>query len=365
MTVVTGQTIRSGIIGAGFIGGVHAYAVRAAGGRLTRVADHSPDVSVTSARRLGAEQASPTPQELIADPDVDVVHICTPNATHASLARLALEQGKAVICEKPLATSVSDAQQLADLARATGIVNAVPFVYRFHPLVREARARVTRGDAGRVWLIHGSYLQDWLSRPADTNWRTDPRLGGASRAFGDVGVHWCDLVEYVTGQRIIALSARTANAFEDRAGTEDGAVVLFETDAGASGSVVVSQVTPGRKNRLWLSIDGTDASFSFDQEQPETLWVGGRDENRLVLRDPSQLGAEAGRLARLPGGHPQGYQDAFSAFVADVYASVLGAQAEGVPTFEDGLRAALLTEAVLTSARTSTWVGVPQHSPVS
>jgi predicted dehydrogenase len=224
---------------------------------------------------------------------------------------------------------------------------------------------VTRGDAGRVWLIHGSYLQDWLSRPADTNWRTDPRLGGASRAFGDVGVHWCDLVEYVTGQRIIALSARTANAFEDRAGTEDGAVVLFETDAGASGSVVVSQVTPGRKNRLWLSIDGTDASFSFDQEQPETLWVGGRDENRLVLRDPSQLGAEAGRLARLPGGHPQGYQDAFSAFVADVYASVLGAQAEGVPTFEDGLRAALLTEAVLTSARTSTWVGVPQHSPVS
>jgi predicted dehydrogenase len=361
VTVVAGHIIRSGIIGAGFIGGVHAHAVRAAGGRLTRVASHSPDAAVSSALRLGADQASATPQELIADPSVDVVHICTPNATHAPLARLALEQGKAVICEKPLATSVSDAEQLADLARAAGVVNAVPFVYRFHPLVREVRTRVMRGDAGRVWLIHGSYLQDWLSRRTDANWRTDPRLGGASRAFGDVGVHWCDLVEYVTGQRIVRLCAATANAFPDRVGTEDGAVMLFRTDAGASGSVVVSQVSPGRKNRLWFSVDGTDASFSFDQEQPETLWVGGRDENRLVLRDPSQLAAEAGRLARLPGGH----QDAFSAFVADVYASVRGAQPEGVPTFEDGLRAALVTEAVLTSARTSAWVDVPRHHPVS
>ena len=149
--------------------------------------------------------------DLIAAADVDVVHICTPNATHAPLARQALEQGKAVVCEKPLATSVEDARALVDAARAAQTVTAVPFVYRFHPLVREVRARIAAGEAGRVWLVHGSYLQDWLSRGADTNWRMDPKLGGASRAFGDVGVHWCDLMEFATGQRIVRLCARSGS----------------------------------------------------------------------------------------------------------------------------------------------------------
>jgi predicted dehydrogenase len=350
--------LRSGIVGGGFIGGVHAYAVRAAGGRLTKVADHSPQAA-RAAERLGADTAAESAAELIAAADVDVVHICTPNATHAPLARLALEHGKAVVCEKPLATSVQDARALVDAARAAQTVTAVPFVYRFHPLVREVRARIATGEAGRVWLVHGSYLQDWLSRSADTNWRMDPKLGGVSRAFGDVGVHWCDLMEFATGQRIVRLCARSGSAFADRSGTEDGAVVLFETDAGATGSVVVSQVSPGRKNRLWFSFDGTDASYAFDQEEPDQMWVGRRDENRIVLRDPNNLGAAASRLARLPAGHAQGYQDAFSAFVADVYAAVRGQKPDGLPTFEDGLRAANITEAVVTSSANSTWTEVP------
>jgi predicted dehydrogenase len=351
--------LRSGIVGGGFIGGVHAYAVRAAGGRLTKVADHSPQAAREAAERLGADTAAESAAELIAADDVDVVHICTPNATHAPLARLALEHGKAVVCEKPLATSVQDARALVDAARAAQTVTAVPFVYRFHPLVREVRARIATGEAGRVWLVHGSYLQDWLSRSADTNWRMDPKLGGVSRAFGDVGVHWCDLMEFATGQRIVRLCARSGSAFADRSGTEDGAVVLFETDAGATGSVVVSQVSPGRKNRLWFSFDGTDASYAFDQEEPDQMWVGRRDENRIVLRDPNNLGAAASRLARLPAGHAQGYQDAFSAFVADVYAAVRGQKPDGLPTFEDGLRAANITEAVVTSSANSTWTEVP------
>jgi predicted dehydrogenase len=346
-------------VGSGFIGGVHAYAVRAAGGRLTRVADQTPKSAAEAAERLGAEASADSAADLIASDDVDVVHICTPNATHAPLARLALEHRKAVVCEKPLATSVQDARLLVDATRASQAVTAVPFIYRFHPTVREVRARISAGEAGRVWLVHGSYLQDWLSRSTDTNWRLDPKLGGASRAFGDVGVHWCDLMEFATGQRIVRLCARAGSAFAERSGTEDGAVVVFETDGGATGSVVVSQVSPGRKNRLWFSFDGTKASYSFDQEQPDQLWVGGLDENRIVLRDPATLSAAARRLARLPAGHPQGYQDAFSAFVADVYAAVRGQKPDGLPTFDDGLRAAAITEAVVTSSTNSTWTEVP------
>ncbi|MDO5066914.1 MAG: Gfo/Idh/MocA family oxidoreductase [Propionibacteriaceae bacterium] len=352
---MTREKIRSGIIGAGFIGGVHAYAVRAAGGRLTRIADTTLESSQQAAERLGVEEAAASPEELIASDDVDIVHICTPNFTHATLAQQAIAHGKAVICEKPLATTVPDAERVTELAREAGVLTAVPFVYRFHPHVRETRARIAAGDAGRLWMLHGSYLQDWLSRSEDTNWRVDPAVGGVSRAFGDIGVHWCDLMEFVTGQRIVRLSARTAQAFDNRSGTEDGAVVMFETDGGASGSLVVSQVSPGRKNRLWFSFDGTDASFSFDQESPEWLWVGRREENHILPRNPLIEHPGAKRLSRLPAGHPQGYQDAFSAFVADVHEACRGGSPDGLPTFDDGLRAARITEAVMASSAESTW----------
>jgi predicted dehydrogenase len=350
--------LRSGIIGAGFIGGVHSYAVRAAGGRLTRISDVTPEAARMAASRLGAEAAANSAEELIASDDVDVVHICTPNSTHAELALLAIQHGKAVICEKPLATNAADAEMVAAAGRAAGSVTAVPFVYRFHPNVRETRARIAAGEAGRMWLLHGSYLQDWLSRSADTNWRVDPKVGGISRAFGDVGVHWCDLMEFATGQRIVRLVARTAQAFDNRSGTEDGAVIVFETDKGASGSLVVSQVSPGRKNRLWYSFDGTEASYSFDQESPELLWVGSRDENRLLVRNPVTEHSEAGRLSRLPAGHPQGYQDAFTSLISDVYAAVRGDRPDGLPSFDDGLRAARITEAVVASSAQSAWVEV-------
>lgn len=358
MTENNAGRLRSGVIGTGFIGGVHAYGIRAAGGRLTRVADVTPEAAGRAATLLGAEAAAASAEELIASPEVDVVHICTPNATHAALARLAIDHGKAVVCEKPLAINVGDAEALTEAAAAAGVVAAVPFIYRFHPNVRDVRQRISAGQAGSIWLLHGSYLQDWLSRSADTNWRVDPKVGGVSRAFGDIGVHWCDLMEFATGQRIVRLAARTGNAFASRTGTEDGAVVIFETDEGATGSLVVSQVSPGRKNRLWFSFDGTDASYSFDQETPDLLWIGGRDESRLLLRDPAQEYPDARRLSRLPAGHPQGYQDAFSSFIGDVYAAVRGEAVDGLPTFSDGLRAARITAAVVASAADSSWTEV-------
>jgi predicted dehydrogenase len=373
------RPLRSGIIGTGFMGSVHAAAVRAAGGTVTRVAGRSKAGAASALARLGGVAAAESPQALIESDDVDVVHICTPNATHAELASLAIAAGKAVICEKPLATTSLDAAILQAEAGRAGVVNAVPFVYRFYPAVREARARLAAGEAGPLWLLHGSYLQDWLADAGSSNWRVDPAQGGGSRAFGDIGVHWCDLMEFVTGHRIERLVAQTARAFPERppagpdsagmtapVGTEDGATVSFETDRGAIGSLIVSQVSPGRKNRLWFSFEGPDASFSFNQEKPDSLWIGGSTSSRTISSGSDSLATEQGaRYAFLPAGHPQGYQDSFTAFVADVYAAVRGDAPDGLPDFGDGLRAARITEAVLESAATGRSVDVPSgdHTP--
>jgi predicted dehydrogenase len=373
------MSLQAGIAGTGFIGKVHARSVRLAGGRLAGVAASSPERSAAAAKELGAEQAFDSAEELVSDPDLDVVHICTPNHLHLPLAEAALAAGKHVVCEKPLALDAAGAERLVDVAADSGLHAAVPFVYRYYPTVREARERVRSGQTGPIRLLHGTYLQDWLLRPDDANWRVDEQLGGASRTFADIGSHWCDLAEFVSGHRIARLSARLLTAVPERAGeagrhaftsggrgselrpvtTEDAAVVQFETDAGAIGSVVVSQISAGRKNRLWIELDGAEESVAFDQEHPEELWCGRREAVTIGLRDPETLSPAAARFAFLPGGHPQGYADCFDAFVADFYGGVRSSSAvEGMPTFTDGLRAALVTEAVLTSAREDRWVEV-------
>ena len=247
------------------------------------------------------------------------------------------------------------------LVRDAGVVGTVPFVYRFHPMVREARARLADGTSGDVRLLHGSYLQDWLVGADDDNWRVSASAGGASRAFADIGVHWCDLVEFVTGHRITRLTARTVVAVPERSGrrvtTEDAVVMLLETDRGATGNLTVSQVSPGRKNRLWFSVDASRESLSFDQENPETLWVEDASPSSSSSAGAAPT-ASAARYVSLPPGHPQGYQDSFDAFVLDTYAAVRGTPPDGLPTFADGLRAARITEAVLRSAATDSWVDV-------
>ncbi|HEU4658108.1 MAG TPA: Gfo/Idh/MocA family oxidoreductase [Capillimicrobium sp.] len=379
------RALRIGIAGAGFIGAVHARAARLAGARLAGVSASSAERADRAAAALGAERAFARSEQLVTDPDIDVVHVCTPNHLHLPLAEAALAAGKHVVCEKPLATDADGAAGLVAAAQAAGRVAAVPFVYRYYPTVREARERVRDGRTGPVRLLHGTYLQDWLLRAEDDNWRVDATLGGASRAFADIGSHWCDLAEFTTGHRIARLSARLLTAFPERADTahrhafaagadpdgagttatrpvdtEDAALVQFETDRGALGSVVISQISPGRKNRLWLEIDGADEALAFDQEQPESLWAGRREVTTIVGRDPQHLSPAAARLAVMPAGHPQGYADCFDAFVADVYAAIRdGSVPDGMPRFEDGLRAATITDAVLASAREQRWVSVP------
>ncbi|MFC5219014.1 Gfo/Idh/MocA family protein [Streptomyces coerulescens] len=351
--------VKAGIIGTGFIARIHARATRHAGARLIAVADVNEEAAFEAGRRFGAELAFGSADELIESGLVDVVHICTPNHLHAPLALKAMEAGLAVICEKPLATDAPTAVLMAERAREAGLVAAVPFAYRFHAMVREARARLA--DLGRVSLIQGSYLQDWLLKATDDNWRVDPNKGGPGRTIGDIGSHWFDLVEFVTGDRITKLCAQTSVVVTDRVQsghvlTEDLATVQFATAAGALGSVSVSQVAPGRKNRLFVEISAATGSLAFDQENPERLWLGGREGSQLLVRDPIALAEAAAPYSPLPAGHPQGFHDCFDAFVADAYATIRGEHREGLPTFDDGARAARLTDAALQSVREGGWV---------
>lgn len=369
-TTTAPSRIRAGFVGAGFMADVHSRAARAAGADLAGIASSSHASAARARDRLGVAEAYASVQELVEDDAIDVIHVCTPNITHFALAEAALKAGKHVVCEKPLATNVKDAAALTELADSLGCTAAVPFIYRFHPMVREARARVRLGHVGRVLTVQGSFLQDWLLSSDDDDWRVDESLGGPSRAFADIGSHLCDVVEFILDDRISSLAALNRTAFSQRAGrdvrTEDIVSVAFETCGGAVGTLLISQVAPGRKNRLALEISGTTETLAFDQEQPETLWVGRRSGSQLLVRDPAALDPSAARYCSLPPGHPQGYQDAFNAFVSDVYLAVrTGTVPDGLPLFEDGLRAARLTAAVQRSALEGGWQEVPPNDPES
>lgn len=356
-----------GIIGGGFMATAHSRAARAAGASLRGIVASSPASADRAARDLGVENAYPDIDALLADPSIDVVHVCTPNTLHAAQAAAVIASGRHVVCEKPLATTAADAARLADAADAAGVVAAVPFVYRFHPMAREARARIAAGELGGLLTVRGRYLQDWMLGAGDDNWRVDRAVGGPSRAFADIGSHLVDLVEFLTGDRVARLAA-TAGSFFNRpvpVSTEDAVGVVVETTAGALGTLLVSQVSAGHKNGLAVELSGSRAALGFDAETPETLWLGGKDASRTLWRDPDTLHEDARRLCQVPAGHPQGYQDAFNGFVSDVYAAIRdGSAPEGLPTFRDGQRAASVTEAVLSAVGGGSWIDVPAAVPV-
>ena len=353
--------INAGVVGFGFVGEIHVRAIRAAGGVVTAIAAKDIEEAQSAAAKLGISKAV-TIEEMVNDPDIDVIHICTPNIFHAQIAELVIRAGKHVVCEKPLAVSVEQALFLAQLAAEYNVIATIPFIYRYYPSVRESRSRIAALKEP-LNLLHGYYLQDWLSRETTVNWRIDPELGGPSRAFGDIGVHWCDLLEFVTGHRITHISSQFMKVFNTRGeykeiSTEDGATMIFRTDKGAQGSLVLSQVSAGRKNKLWFSFESPAESFVFDQEAPESLWVGGLDSNRIFMRGVNEESAQAQAYSVLPAGHPQGYQDCFNALISDTYKAISGIHIDGLPTFVDGLRAAQLTHAVLQSSQTGEWVEI-------
>ncbi|MFT4234100.1 MAG: Gfo/Idh/MocA family oxidoreductase [Microbacterium sp.] len=356
------EAVRAGFIGTGFMATVHTRAARAARAELRAIAGSSQAKAKDAAAELGVERAEADVASMATESDLDVIHVCSPNALHAEHALAALAAGTHVICEKPLATSVHDARRMVEAA--AGLVTAVPFAYRYHPMVRQARALVAAGEVGRILTIDAAYLQDWLLGADETNWRADGALGGASRAFADIGSHLCDLLEFVTGARIARLTARTRTVYAERAGAEvaneDIAALLVEFDGGALGTLLISQLAPGHKNALTFEVHGTTETVRFAQESPEQLWLGRKAGSQLVMRDAETLAPDAARLSIVPSGHPMGYQDAFNALVADAYAAIAGETPDGLPTFADGLRAAQLTEAVLASAaHGGTWIETP------
>ena len=356
--------LRAGIVGTGFMAHVHARAIRDAGHEVVAIAGSSADSSQRAAEELDVAKSFSSWRELVQSDSVDVVHVCTPNEFHAEISIAAAESGKHVVCEKPISVSLEQALEMQKTLNDTVVGFAIPFAYRFYPVVREIRQRVANGEAGMLHLLHGSYLQDWLADSESSDWRVDSTSGGASRAFADIGSHWCDLMEFITGERIARVMANTSKAYAHRGQnavtTEDIATVIFETTTGISGSLTVSQVSFGRKNQLLIELDGSNASYTFNQEQPDSFLVGGKNSNQVVSvsQHSPGLATDARRLSRLPAGHPQGYQDAFNNFVADAYSGFQGHQIDGVPQIADGVRAAILIEAVLRSARTRAWVEV-------
>ncbi|MBT2503641.1 Gfo/Idh/MocA family oxidoreductase [Curtobacterium sp. ISL-83] len=375
------------MVGTGMIAGVHVRAARAAGADVLGILGRTPERSRQVAAQLDVPRGYGSLDEVIADAP-DVVHICTPNGQHHPQAMAVIAAGIHVVCEKPLALDPAQADELVEAAARAGVVATVPFVYRYHPVVREIRARIAEGDLGRVLAVHGHYLQDWMLDEDASSWRVDPTASGLSRAFADIGSHWCDLVEFVTGDRFASVSAVTDIVYPTRPAasgpsfsgspdpdpladaaeraavtTEDTAVATFRTSTGRIGNVVISQVSAGRKNRLWFEVDGSLGSAAFDQEQPESAWFGNERGAQIIVRDPSQGSPDQRRLAIVPAGHPQGYLDAFVAFVADTHAAVrIGGDPsgwpDGLPTFADGARAANIIDAVIGSAADGAWRGI-------
>jgi predicted dehydrogenase len=370
----------AGVVGTGFIGVVHVEALRRLGVEVAGVVGSSPE----RARRRSLAPVYESYEDLLGDGRVDIVHLTTPNHLHYPQVKQALEAGKHIVCEKPLAMTSEQSAELLELAERSGLVHCTNFNIRFYPQVQQARALISNGTVGAVWNVHGGYLQDWLLLPTDWNWRLEPEKGGELRAVADIGSHWLDLTQFVTGLRVEALLAdlattipvrlRPAREIETFASaddvereeapmhTEDLAHILVSFEGGARGSVVVSQVSAGRKNSLRFEVDGSKGALFWDAERHEELWLGHRGKpNEALPRDPSQFLPEARARTHLPAGHAEGFGETFKELYRSVYAAVAdgGPPTEpDYPTFADGHWENVLGDAVGLSNRERRWVEV-------
>jgi predicted dehydrogenase len=374
------------VIGLGFMGRTHIQALRRLGVEVHGVAGIDEDEARKAAAELSIPRWYRSFEEAIADPEVKAIHLCTPNNLHFPQAKLALEAGKHVLCEKPLAMTSAESLILSELASKKGLITAVNYNLRFYPICQEAQARISAGDLGSPYLIHGAYLQDWLFLKTDWNWRLEPDQGGTLRVVADIGTHWMDMVTYLTGLKITEVFADFSTVHPTRlqpegnietyAGkieknistkevpihTEDVAVILFRFDNGALGNVSLSQVSAGRKNFLWFEISGSKSAFHWEQENPNELWIGYRDQpNQVLAKDPSLFHPEARALTGFPGGHAEGYPDTFVQVFRQFYGAIVSGKMPETgqfATFEDGHHEMLLCEAIQKSALEKHWVKV-------
>lgn len=373
------------LIGTGFIGPVHLEALRRIGVPVVGVLGSSPERSRQAAATLGIARAYTSLEELLADAAVEVVHITSPNAAHYEQAKRSLEAGRHVVCEKPLALTSVETAELVRVAAHSGKVAAVNYNVRFYPLAIEARERIRRGDLGDVYHVTGAYVQDWLLHATDFNWRVLADQAGQTRAVGDIGTHWLDLLTYISGRAVEAVCADLATFLPTRQrpigsvqtftsdappaattpmriDTEDYASILLRFAGGAHGVLTVSQVTAGRKNCLRYEIAGANGALAWDGERPNALWIGHRDRpNELLLRDPALLSEPACAATSYPGGHNEGFPDTFKQLYRAVYSDIRAGRPSPTPTyptFADGHREVLLCEAILRSHQEQRWVAI-------
>ncbi len=379
-------SIRVGIVGSGFIGPAHLEALRRNNVSVIGLVRGEAESVSQKAEELGIPRAYSSYDDMLADADIDVIHLTTPNYLHYPQAKAALEAGKHVVCEKPLAMNSQESAELVRIAEETGLVNAVNFNIRFYPMAQQARQMVQSGEIGDIFILQGSYLQDWLLLATDWNWRLEPELGGTLRAIGDIGSHWLDLMTFITGLKVKEVYADfktfypvrkkplkpletftgkllTPEDFEEKTvTTEDYASVLLHYENGVQGVLTVSQVSSGRKNRIYFEINGSKSSLVWNGERPNELWIGHRSEpNQVLMKDPSLLSPEARATASYPGGHNEGFPDTFKQLYTKVYDYILAgdyAAKPDFPTFADGHYEQVLCEAIERSAKEGKWVEV-------
>jgi predicted dehydrogenase len=380
------KKVKVAVVGTGFIGPAHIEALRRLPSiEVVAISEATLELAQEKANLLGIERAFIF-EDLLKEEDIEVIHICTPNFLHYSQSKAALLAGKHVICEKPLATKIEEAEDLVALAKEKGLVNAIHFNLRYYPMVRQMKTMREEGELGEIYSIMGSYLQDWLFLQTDYNWRLEPDKSGDSRAIADVGSHLLDLTEYVTGLKVTEVMAdfttihktrlkplRPIETYSGRLleesdyqeveiNTEDHASVLLRFDNGKKGSVTVSQVAAGRKNRLNIEISGSKSNFEWCSEKPNEMWIGRRESpNQQLMKDPALFTPEAAGLVSFPGGHNEGFPDTSKQMFKEVYAAIReGQQPEtpSFPTFADGLRELIICERIIESHRNQAWVKI-------
>lgn len=381
------KQFRVGIIGMGYIGESHIDAVRrVAGCRLEAVADTNAELAAKKAGLYGIPKCYASVEQLLADPDIDVIHNCTPNHLHLEINKKIIESGKHLLSEKPLARNYSEACELLEIkARHPEVVAAVNFNYRMNPMVQEMRYRIANGSIGEVRVLSGAYQQDWLLYDTDYSWRLEPDICGISCCVADIGSHWMDAVQHITGARITEVMGdlntfipyrkkpvKATETFTSRKDfeyelrkieNEEYAAVLFRMDNGAHGSFHVSEISAGHGCCFGVEVNGSKASLRWNQEENDRLWEGHRDgDNHYIIRNPNTMAPEVRQYTSLAMGHPEGWNDAFCGNIRAFYRYLASDRTDkpDFATFEDAAYIVRLTEAIVQSSRERRWISIEQ-----
>ena len=377
------RKIKTAVVGTGFMGKVHSEAIRRLGNvEIAAVVGSNAKTAAAFGESIGIERTTGDYREILADREIEAVHICTPNAQHYPMSKAFFEAGKAVLCEKPLSLTAAEAEDMVKLAESRKLPNCVNHNLRYYPVVQQIRAMIEADELGDILVVQGGYSQDWLLYDTDYNWRIERAANGALRVVGDIGSHWMDLAQHLTGKKITALCAdlqifhktrkKPKKAIETFAGkklapedydqvpidTEDFGAVLVHLGDRARGAYTVSQVSAGCKNRFVMEIFGTKCGVSWNQERPDELWIGNRNSaNQIIIKDPSLLNPAAAAYADLPGGHSEGYDDTHKQVFKRFYRKIADPSAPvEYPTFADGLHGMRLLEKVIESNQKRGWV---------